>query len=69
MSKLIDLTEQRFGNLIVLEKDESYIKPSGQKATMWKCMCGCGNTISVMTDGSIIFIERIVNGIMMGSLK
>lgn len=50
MSKLIDLTEQRFGNLIVLEKDESYIKSSGQKATMWKCMCGCGNTISVKSE-------------------
>lgn len=47
MSKLIDLVGQRFGNLLVLSKDNSYIKPSGQQVTMWKCTCDCGNTISI----------------------
>lgn len=50
MSKLIDLTGQRIGNLTVLSKDESYIKPSGQKVTMWKCMCSCGKIISVRSE-------------------
>lgn len=47
MSKLIDLVGQRFGNLLVLSKDSPYIKPSGQQVTMWKCICDCGNTISI----------------------
>ena len=47
MSKLIDLVGQRFGSLLVLSKDNPYIKPSGQQVTMWKCICGCGNTISI----------------------
>ena len=50
MSKIIDLVGQRFGNLTVLLKDESYVKPSGQKITMWKCMCDCGNTISIRSE-------------------
>lgn len=50
MSNLIDLTGQRFGNLTVLSKDESYIKPSGQKVTMWKCICSCGKIISVRSE-------------------
>lgn len=50
MSKLIDLVGQRFGHLLVLSKDDPYIKPSGQQATMWKCICDCGNTISVRSE-------------------
>lgn len=50
MSKLIDLVGQRFGSLLVLSKDNPYIKPSGQQATMWKCACDCGNTISVRSE-------------------
>ncbi|MCI8374909.1 MAG: hypothetical protein HFI29_05660 [Lachnospiraceae bacterium] len=38
MSKLIDLTGQRFGRLVVLEKADS--DKSGN--TMWKCRCDCG---------------------------
>ena len=47
MSKLIDLVGQRFGNLLVLSKDNPYIKPSGQQVTVWKCICDCGNTVSI----------------------
>lgn len=50
MSKAIDLVGQRFGNLTVISKDESYVKPSGQKVAMWKCMCDCGNTISIRSE-------------------
>lgn len=50
MSKLIDLTGQRFGILTVLSKDEPYTKPSGQKATMWKCICDCGNIVSIRSE-------------------
>lgn len=38
MSKLIDLTSQRFGRLVVLEK----APPTGGQAE-WICKCDCGN--------------------------
>lgn len=45
MGKLKDLTGQRFGRLVVMERAESYIQPSGQKKTQWRCKCDCGNEI------------------------
>lgn len=50
MSQIINLIGHRFGNLTVLSKDEPYTKPSGQKVTMWKCVCDCGNIISVRSS-------------------
>ena len=44
--KLIDLTNQRFGNLIALERDDS--KQQDGK-TYWKCKCDCGNIVYVQT--------------------
>lgn len=46
MAKLIDLTGQRFGKLLVLERDLNYPK----KGTYWKCQCDCGNIISARKD-------------------
>lgn len=42
MGKAIDLTNQRFGRLTVLQRDGS----KNNQAT-WKCLCDCGNFISV----------------------
>lgn len=42
MSKLIDITGQKFNSLLVLERDEN----NGKKV-MWKCQCDCGNITSV----------------------
>ena len=42
MSRLQDLTGKRFGRLVVLERAEDNILPSGQHKTMWKCVCDCG---------------------------
>ncbi len=39
MSKLKDLTGQRFGSLTVIERAEN--TPQGQ--ARWKCKCDCGN--------------------------
>lgn len=39
MTKLIDLTGQRFGRLVVLERAEN--SKNGQ--ARWKCQCDCGN--------------------------
>lgn len=44
MSKLIDLTGQRFGRLTVIKKANSI---SGQ--TYWLCKCDCGNETTVIS--------------------
>lgn len=46
MGRLIDLTGQRFGRLVVISKSASNTSYHG---AMWKCRCDCGN-------------ETIVNG-------
>lgn len=40
MSKLIDLTGQRFGRLTVIER-------AGAKPTRWLCECACGRKIEI----------------------
>ena len=47
MGKLIDLTGQKFGRLMVLERDEATDKKYG---TFWKCKCDCGNIKSVASN-------------------
>lgn len=44
--KMIDLTNQRFGKLLVLERDFNY----PHKGTYWKCQCDCGKKITVRKD-------------------
>lgn len=41
MGKLIDLTGQRFGRLVVLRRAGS----DSNKNAMWRCQCDCGNTV------------------------
>ena len=48
MAKAIDLTGQRFGRLIVLERAGSHTTPSGQTSAKWKCQCDCGNICFVV---------------------
>lgn len=43
--KFVDLTGQRFGRLLVLERAENQFSPKGQQRTMWKCKCDCGNVV------------------------
>lgn len=43
MSKLIDLTGQRFGKLTVLRRDNDAIG----RGTCWMCQCDCGNVKSI----------------------
>lgn len=47
MSKLIDLTGQRFGRLIVIEKDKTRITNSG---SYWICQCDCGTIKSIKSS-------------------
>lgn len=46
--KLIDLTGQRFGRLLVLE----YRRAGGGGAAYWRCLCDCG-TEKLVTGGSL----------------
>lgn len=46
MSKSIDLTGQKFGRLIVLERYGSNKK----NVALWKCQCDCGNVKIVRSD-------------------
>src|ERR1700685_3578945 len=43
MKHATDLTGQKFGRLIVIERRGSKEKPSGQKVHLWLCKCDCGN--------------------------
>lgn len=43
--RIIDLTGQRFGKLVVLSMEEKTTKN-----TFWKCQCDCGNTTIVRSD-------------------
>jgi hypothetical protein len=47
MSKLIDLTGQKFGRLTVLKKDQEKKVKSG---SYWICRCECGNIKSVKSS-------------------
>ena len=46
MGKLIDLTGQRFGRLVVLGRAQS----NSRNQSQWKCLCECGNTKTVRID-------------------
>lgn len=41
--RLIDLTGEKFGRLVVIERAENQ-----GKQTKWLCKCDCGNTVAVM---------------------
>lgn len=43
----IDHVGERFGSLVVLQRDEDYISPSGKHHVKWLCKCDCGNTKSI----------------------
>jgi hypothetical protein len=50
VSKFINLTEQRFGRLVVLFRDTNKVSKNGRQIVMWRCICDCGNEISVSGD-------------------
>ncbi len=50
ISKKIDLSGQKFGNLTVLNED-GHIKRGNQNCVAWLCECVCGNKIRVTTSG------------------
>lgn len=46
-AKITDLSGQRFGRLIVIERAGRNLTPNGTSQTMWRCKCDCGNETTV----------------------
>ena len=44
---LIDLTNKRFGRLVVINRAEDYISPKERHFVCWLCKCDCGNEVVV----------------------
>jgi hypothetical protein len=49
-----DLTGQRFGKLVVLERNLEYENLRTDKQTYWNCICDCGSK-TVVTGGKLVF--------------
>ncbi len=47
MSKIIDLTEQKFGRLLVIKKSD---KKSKNRSIYWTCKCTCGKIKDIRSD-------------------
>lgn len=45
MSRVIDLTGQRFGRLMVVERATATTKSTNAR---WRCLCDCGNEVTVL---------------------
>ena len=43
MPKKIDLTNKKFGKLLVLSQAENIETPNGRSHVAWNCQCDCGN--------------------------
>ena len=48
-----DLTNERFGRLLVIRQAEDHIQPNGTKRAMWECLCDCGTIKNVRGDSLI----------------
>lgn len=44
-----DLTNKKFGRLLVLGVGEPFVNKNGQKSKRWLCKCDCGNMTNVRT--------------------
>lgn len=41
--RFIDISGQRFGRLVALERVGRTLAPNGTRQSMWRCRCDCGN--------------------------
>lgn len=48
MSRLIDLSNRRFGKLLVLCQSGRHESPGGHIFPMWECLCDCGKRTTVI---------------------
>lgn len=47
MATLVDLTGQRYGRLLVIEKTQTHVTKGGHRIAQWLCKCDCGNKTTV----------------------
>lgn len=59
MSKLKDLTGQKFGRLTVIERLPNYRQENGRTRTRWRCLCDCGR--EYIGDGSHILHGDVIS--------
>lgn len=45
--RFLDETGNRYGRLVVMERDVDYISSTGKKRVQWKCKCDCGNIVTI----------------------
>jgi hypothetical protein len=50
MTRIVDLTERRFGRFLVLRRANDHLSPSGRRYVMWLCRCDCGQERAVLGD-------------------
>ena len=43
-----DLTGKRFERLLVINRVDDYVSPSGERRSRWLCKCDCGNEVIVL---------------------
>lgn len=51
MGKVIDMTNKKYGHLLVIKRGEDYFTPKGHKEIQWWCKCDCGNPELVLIRG------------------
>lgn len=47
MPKFIDITGERFGRLVVIDRAADHFTKSGNRIMMWNCCCDCGAQTTV----------------------
>lgn len=47
MPKLVDISGNRYGRLVVINRAQDYISPSGTKRVQWNCKCDCGSIVTI----------------------
>lgn len=50
MSRALDITGQRYGRLVAIERAENKVSKSGKVRARWLCQCDCGNKKIVLLD-------------------
>lgn len=48
MPASIDLTNQKFGRLLVIEKSDPLTQRNGKLLIRWRCRCDCGSDVQVL---------------------
>lgn len=47
MRKKLDLTNERYGRLVVVKEADPYVNSKNEKRRQWECICDCGNVTVV----------------------